>query len=36
MSTIDRQRIAVKVLEAMGCTFRDDKWLAPDATVLTS
>jgi hypothetical protein len=33
MSTIDRQRIAaVKVLEAMGYTFHDDKRLAPDAT----
>ena len=33
MSTIDRQRIeAVKVLEAMGYRFRDDKWLVPDAT----
>ena len=33
MSIIDRQRIAaVKSLEAMGCTFGGDKWLAPDAT----
>jgi hypothetical protein len=33
MITIDRQRIAaVKALEAMGYRFRDDKWLAPDAT----
>ena len=33
MSTIDRQRIAaVKALEAMGYTFRDDKWLGPYAT----
>ena len=30
--SIDRQRIeAVKVLEAMGCRFRDDTWLVPDA-----
>ena len=33
MSTIDRQRIAaVKALEALGYRFRDEKWLAPDAT----
>ena len=33
MSTIDRQRIAaVKALEAMGYTFRGDKWLGPYAT----
>ena len=33
MSIVDRQRIAaVKTLEAMGYTFRSDKWLAPDAT----
>ena len=31
--TIDRQRIAaVKVLEGMGYRFRDDTWLAPNAT----
>ncbi len=33
MSTIDRQRIAaIKGLETTGYRFRDDKWLAPDAT----
>ena len=32
-SNIDRQGIAaVKALEAMGYRFRDDAWLAPDAT----